>query len=45
MKLTLTPTAPVGTVVHGTVYVDTDSAFPDVMRSELIGIPYSYTVG
>ncbi|EFH28792.1 MULTISPECIES: S8 family serine peptidase [Streptomyces] len=45
MKLTLTPTAPVGTVVHGTVYVDTDTAFSGVMGSELIGIPYSYTVG
>ncbi|KUN73324.1 peptidase [Streptomyces canus] len=45
MKLTLTPTAPVGTVVHGTVYVDTDSPFSGVMGSELIGIPYSYTVG
>ncbi|WP_406394160.1 S8 family serine peptidase [Streptomyces sp. NBC_00882] len=45
MKLTLTPTAPVGTVVHGTVYVDTESPFSGVMGSELIGIPYSYTVG
>ncbi|MEU5041321.1 S8 family peptidase [Streptomyces griseorubiginosus] len=45
MKLTLTPTAPVGTVVHGTVYVDTDTALSGVMGSELIGIPYSYTVG
>ncbi|MER6286622.1 S8 family serine peptidase [Streptomyces sviceus] len=45
MKLTLTPTAPVGTVVHGTVYVDTDSSFSGAMGSELIGIPYSYTVG
>ncbi|WP_075737102.1 S8 family serine peptidase [Streptomyces acidiscabies] len=43
MHLTLTPTAPVGTVVHGTVYIDTDSPF--VAGSELIGIPYTYTVG
>jgi len=43
MHLTLTPTAPVGTVVHGTVYIATDSALGD--GSELIGIPYTYTVG
>jgi|1186.fasta_scaffold221844_2 hypothetical protein len=45
MNLTPTPTAPAGTVVHGTVYVDTGSPFSAVMGSELIGIPYSYTVG
>ncbi|WP_416966849.1 S8 family peptidase [Streptomyces sp. 4F14] len=43
MHLTLTPTAPTGTVVHGIVYVDTVSPF--VAGSELIGIPYTYTVG
>ncbi|MHC5905592.1 S8 family peptidase [Streptomyces sp. S6] len=43
MHLTLTPTAPAGTVVHGTVYIDTDSALGE--GSELIGIPYTYTVG
>ncbi|MFJ9148348.1 hypothetical protein ACIRP7_09770 [Streptomyces sp. NPDC102270] len=41
----MTPTASVGTVVHGTVYVDSDSAFSGVMGSELTGIPYSCTVG
>jgi hypothetical protein len=45
MTLTLTPTAPVGTVVRGTVYVDSDTPFGNVTGSELIGIPYSYTVG
>ncbi|MFI9175451.1 S8 family peptidase [Streptomyces lincolnensis] len=45
MKLTLTPTAPVGTVVHGTVYVATDVPLGSVLGSELIGIPYTYTVG
>ncbi|MCD7444431.1 S8 family serine peptidase [Streptomyces lincolnensis] len=45
MTLTLTPTAPVGTVVHGTVYVDTDTSFGGLLGSELIGIPYTYTVG
>jgi len=43
MTLTLTPTAPVGTVVHGTVYISTDS--PLGLGSELTGIPYTYTVG
>ncbi|MET8977991.1 S8 family serine peptidase [Streptomyces sp. NPDC004539] len=43
MTLTLTPTAPAGTVVHGTLYIDTDSPFTE--GSELIGIPYTYTVG
>ncbi|MFI1034464.1 S8 family peptidase [Streptomyces sp. NPDC020951] len=50
MTLTLTPTAPVGTVVHGTVYVDAHTAFPnffgsEMIGSELTGIPYTYTVG
>ncbi|WP_028808927.1 S8 family peptidase [Streptomyces sp. 351MFTsu5.1] len=44
MHLTLTPTAPVGTVVHGTVYIDTYSGF-GLEGSELTGIPYTYTVG
>jgi hypothetical protein len=44
VTLRITPTAPVGTVVHGTVYVDTFN--PEVANgSELVGIPYSYTVG
>ncbi|MDO0934915.1 S8 family serine peptidase [Streptomyces sp. DG2A-72] len=45
MTLTLAPTAAVGTVVHGIVYVDTDSALGVANGSELIGIPYTYTVG
>ena len=43
IKITFTPTAPVGTVVHGTVYVDTVNPLAG-QGSELIGIPYSYTV-
>jgi hypothetical protein len=44
INLTLAPTAPVGTVVHGVVYVDTDN--PAITgTSELVGIPYAYTVG
>ncbi|MFF3846461.1 S8 family serine peptidase [Streptomyces sp. NPDC002328] len=49
MTITLTPTAPVGTVVRGTLYVDTHTGFPNFLGSELIGseltgIPYTYTV-
>ncbi|MEV0640297.1 S8 family serine peptidase [Streptomyces sp. NPDC050619] len=44
MTLTLKPTAPVGTVVRGVVYVDTITPMPG-MGSEVIGIPYVYTVG
>lgn len=43
IKITLKPTAPAGTVVHGTVYVDTFNPLVG-QGSELIGIPYSYTV-
>lgn len=45
MTLTLAPTAPVGTVVHGIVYVDTDTALSEANGSEIVGIPYTYTVG
>ncbi|MDX3315159.1 S8 family serine peptidase [Streptomyces sp. ME08-AFT2] len=45
MTLTLAPTAPVGTVVHGIVYVDTDTALGGANGSEIVGIPYTYTVG
>ncbi|WP_416971719.1 S8 family peptidase [Streptomyces sp. 4F14] len=45
MTLTLTPTAPVGTVVHGVLYVDTDTPLSVANGSELVGIPYTYTVG
>jgi subtilase family protein len=44
LTLAITPTAPAGTVVHGIVYVDTFN--PEVSNgSELVGIPYTYTVG
>jgi hypothetical protein len=45
MTLTLAPTAPVGTVVHGILYVDTETAMGVSNGSEITGIPYSYTVG
>gem|GEM_PF-1314618 len=47
MTLTLAPTAAVGTVVHGILYVDTESAETSAngYGSEIIGIPYTYTVG
>ena len=45
MTLTLTPTAPAGTVVHGILYVDTDTAMDVANGSEITGIPYTYTVG
>lgn len=41
MPLTLTPTAPVGTVVHGILYVDTDTATGAANGSEITGIPYT----
>ncbi|HEX5404485.1 MAG TPA: S8 family serine peptidase [Pseudonocardiaceae bacterium] len=44
IPLTITPTAAAGTVVHGTVYVDTWNNFAG-QGSELAGIPYSYTAG
>ena len=43
IKITIKPTAPVGTAVHGTVYVDTFNSLVG-QGSELIGLPYSYTV-
>jgi len=45
MTLTLAPTAAVGTVVHGILYVDTRSVDDYANGSEIIGIPYTYTVG
>ncbi|MDX3800598.1 hypothetical protein [Streptomyces sp. AK04-3B] len=45
MTLTLAPAAPVGAVVHGIVYVDTDTALSMANGSEIVGIPYTYTVG
>ncbi|MFI9170822.1 S8 family peptidase [Streptomyces lincolnensis] len=45
MTLTLAPTAPAGTVVHGILYVDTTTALGYANGSEITGIPYTYTVG
>ncbi|MFI7403522.1 hypothetical protein ACIBW9_24130 [Streptomyces sp. NPDC049541] len=45
MTLTLAPAAPVGTVVHGILHVDNDTAMGGANGSEIIGIPYTYTVG
>ncbi|MET8981903.1 S8 family serine peptidase [Streptomyces sp. NPDC004539] len=45
MTLTLTPTAPAGTVVHGILYVATDTPLSVANGSEIIGVPYTYTVG
>ncbi|MPY56762.1 S8 family peptidase [Streptomyces spongiae] len=45
MTFTLAPTAPVGTVVHGILYVDTETAMGISNGSEITGIPYTYTVG
>ncbi|MGW3119722.1 hypothetical protein ACWDBW_21715 [Streptomyces sp. NPDC001107] len=45
MTLTLAPTAPVGTVVHGILSVDNDTAMGGGNGSEITGIPYTYTVG
>lgn len=44
IPLTIKPTAAAGTVVKGTVYVDTWNNFAG-QGSELAGIPYSYTAG
>jgi hypothetical protein len=43
INFTIKPTAPVGTMVHGIVYVDTANPLSGG-GSELIGLPYSYTV-
>jgi hypothetical protein len=44
--LIVTPTAAPGTEVHGIVCVDDAGAHQDVLdESELIGLPYAYTVG
>ena len=46
LKATLKPSAPAGTVVHGTLYVETYTpAFAERTGSVLAGIPYAYTVG
>jgi hypothetical protein len=49
MHITITPTAPVGTVVHGFLYVDTASVASGFLVTgsgdEVVAIPYSYTVG
>ncbi|MFC0436381.1 S8 family serine peptidase [Kutzneria buriramensis] len=46
IDLTITPTAAPGTVVRGILYVDEAGAQEDVSNeSELIGLPYTYTVG
>jgi Subtilase family len=46
INLTLTPSAPTGTVVHGMLYLDD---FADSMQflsgSQLAALPYTYTVG
>ncbi|KAA2267202.1 S8 family serine peptidase [Solihabitans fulvus] len=43
IRFSITPTAPVGTQVHGMVYVNTVNPLAG-SGSELVGIPYSYTV-
>jgi hypothetical protein len=43
IKITIRPTAPAGAAVHGTVYVDTYNPLAGE-GSELIGLPYAYTV-
>jgi subtilase family protein len=52
IELRITPSAngAVGTVVHGTLYVDVDAAFNEslfdgVAGSDVIAIPYEYTIG
>lgn len=45
MTLTLAPTAPVGTVVHGILYVATNTPMGIANGSEITGVPYTYTVG
>jgi hypothetical protein len=44
ITVTITPSAPVGTVVTGHAYIDTFSFFTDA-GDELIDFPYAYTVG
>jgi subtilisin family serine protease len=44
ITVTITPSAPVGTVVTGHAYIDTFSFFTDG-GDELIDFPYAYTVG
>jgi hypothetical protein len=44
ITVTITPQAPRGSVVRGVVYVDDFSGYTG-SGDELIGIPYSYTVG
>ncbi|HUJ07736.1 MAG TPA: S8 family serine peptidase [Streptosporangiaceae bacterium] len=52
IDLTITPSADgtAGTVVHGTLYVDVFAAFNEIQLggltgSDVIGIPYEYTIG
>jgi subtilisin family serine protease len=44
ITVTITPSAPVGTIVTGHAYIDTFSFFTDA-GDELIDFPYAYTVG
>ena len=44
LTVTITPSAPAGTVVHGHVYID-DFNFFTAGGDELIDFPYAYTVG
>jgi hypothetical protein len=44
ISLTITPTAPKGSVVHGFVYVDNFSSDTGA-GDELVAFPYTYTVG
>ncbi|WNM36818.1 hypothetical protein RKE30_15430 [Streptomyces sp. Li-HN-5-11] len=45
MTLALAPAARAGTVVHGILYVDTESATDVANGSGITGIPYTCTVG
>jgi hypothetical protein len=49
LYLTITPSAPSGTLVSGTLYLDDSSALTQYglspSGSQLVGLPYKYTVG
>jgi hypothetical protein len=49
VDVTITPSGPSGTVVNGTLYVDDAiagiSPYGQESGDELIGLPYSYTIG
>jgi hypothetical protein len=49
LYLTITPNAPAGTLVSGTLYLDDSSAVSQYGLSpsgnQLVGLPYHYTVG